>query len=100
MSFNNYPAPRRSSQKHLGMILDSKLNFEEHLRTISTKVNKNIGLLRKLQKTLLRQSLRTISLDHILTMVMSYSTKVTTIQNWKGFNTTNIWTATNKQYNI
>ena len=37
------------------MILDSKLNFEEHFRTISTKVNKNIGLLRKLQKTLPRQ---------------------------------------------
>ena len=29
------------------MILDSKLNFEEHLRAISTKVNKNIGLLRR-----------------------------------------------------
>ena len=34
------------------MILDSKLNFEEHFKTISTKVNKTIGLFRKLQKTL------------------------------------------------
>lgn len=34
------------------MILDSKLNFEEHFKAISTKVNKTIVLFRKLQKTL------------------------------------------------
>ena len=42
------------------MILDSKLNFEEHFKTISTKVNKTIGLFRKLQKTLSQQPLLTI----------------------------------------
>ena len=42
------------------MILDSKLNFEKHVRTISTKVNETIGSTRKLQKTLPRQSLLTI----------------------------------------
>ena len=41
------------------MILDSKLNFEKHFKTISTKVNKTIGLFRKLQKTLSQQPLLT-----------------------------------------
>ena len=32
-------------KKHLGPILDSKLNFQEHLKNILKKVNKTIGLL-------------------------------------------------------
>ena len=30
-------------QKHLGMFLDDKLNFEEHLKTIVNKINKTRG---------------------------------------------------------
>ena len=37
------------SQKHLGMYLDTKFNFQEHLNNVLRKVIKNIGLLRKLQ---------------------------------------------------
>ena len=48
------------SQKHLGMYLDTKLNFQEHLNNILSKVNKAIGLLRKLQTFLPRQSLVTV----------------------------------------
>ena len=47
--FNNNPIESVSSQKHLGMILDTKLNFQEHIKSIITKVNKTIRLLRKLQ---------------------------------------------------
>ena len=54
--FKNNPVKESSSQKHLGMILDSKLNFEEYFRTIF-KINKtSIGSLHELQKTLSRQS--------------------------------------------
>ena len=42
------------------MILDTKLNFQEHIKNILTKVNKTIGLLRKLQNILPRESLLTI----------------------------------------
>ena len=42
------------------MILDAKLNFQEHIKNILTKVNKTIGLLRKLQNILPRGSLITI----------------------------------------
>ena len=42
------------------MFLDYKLNFEEHLKTIVNKINKTIGLLRKLQNFLPRKSLLTM----------------------------------------
>ena len=45
----NIPVNQTSYQKHLGMFLDNKLNFGEHLKYISNEVNKSIGLLRKLQ---------------------------------------------------
>ena len=42
------------------MFLDCKLTFEEHLKTIANKINKSIGLLRKFQNFLPRESLLTI----------------------------------------
>ena len=48
------------SKKHLGMYLYTKLDFQEHLDNIMSKVDKTIGLLRKLQAVLPRASLVTI----------------------------------------
>ena len=45
--------------KHLGMRLDTKLNFLEHLDKIMSEVDKTIGLLGKLQAILPRPSLVT-----------------------------------------
>ena len=42
------------------MFLDFKLNFQEHFEKMFNKVNKTIGILRKLQNTLPRSSLLTI----------------------------------------
>ena len=42
------------------MYLDAKVNFHEHLNNALSKVNKTIGLLRKLQAFLPRQSLVTV----------------------------------------
>ena len=47
-------------QKHLGMHLDEKLNFNHHLEEKITKADKGIGLIRKLAHILPRQSLLTI----------------------------------------
>ena len=58
--FNENVVPQTTLQKHLGMFLDSKLNFSEHLKTILQKTNKTIGLLRKLQTLLPRAPLITI----------------------------------------
>ena len=48
------------TQKHLGKYLDTKLDFQEHLKNIFSKVNKIIGLLRKLYHILPRLPLFTI----------------------------------------
>ena len=58
--FNQNVVPQTSLQKHLGMHLDSKLNFSEHVKTIFQKTNETIGLLRKLQTPLPRAPLVTI----------------------------------------
>ena len=48
------------SQKHLGLLLSSKLTFEEHYKTILNKTNRTIALLCKLQSLLLRAASITI----------------------------------------
>ena len=59
-SFNNNNAFQVNSQKHLLVILDPKLTFEEHLKNTFHEMNKTMGVLRKLSNLLLRQSLITI----------------------------------------
>ena len=45
---NNNSVSKTNSQKQLGIVLDNSLSFEEHLKIILSKVNKTLGLLRKL----------------------------------------------------
>ena len=52
--FNHNSVKQVPPQKHLGVYVDTKLNFQEHLNNIISKVNKTIRLLRKLQPLLLR----------------------------------------------
>ena len=40
------------SRNHLTMVLESKLNFNLHIKNVQSKVNKTLGLLRKLQNIL------------------------------------------------
>ena len=42
------------------MQLDKKLNFEEHLKKVESKVYKTIGIIRKLQNVLPQSALLTI----------------------------------------
>ena len=60
LSFNNNTVTQSVTQKHLGMFLDTKIDFQEHLKSIFNKVNKAIGLLCKLHNTLPRLPLLTI----------------------------------------
>ena len=46
-----------TKQKHLGLILDNRLSFEEYLTAIGAKVSRTIALLRKLQHVSPRQAL-------------------------------------------
>ena len=60
LAFNNNNVSETNSQKHLGVVLDNGLSFEDHLKMILNKVNKTIGFLRKLQNILPRSTLLTI----------------------------------------
>ena len=55
LTFSKVTVSQSTSQKHLGVILDSRLSFGEHLISVQSKTNKIIGLLRKLQITSPRQ---------------------------------------------
>ena len=57
VAFNNNNVSETNSQKHLGVVLDNRLSFEDHLKMILNKVNKTIGLLRKLHNILPRSAL-------------------------------------------
>ena len=47
--FDNKPVKSTQIHKHLGMMLDSNLSYEHHIKSICNNVNKTIGLLRKFQ---------------------------------------------------
>ena len=53
LTFNNSKVSEYESQKHLGLILDNKLNFSEHLKGVLDKIWKTISLIRKFQPILL-----------------------------------------------
>ena len=55
--FNNLPISTKLSTKHLGMILDNKLNFNTHLDEKICKANKGIGMIKKLHCDLSRKTL-------------------------------------------
>ena len=58
--FNNNNVSQVNFQTHLGVILDVKLTFEEHLKNVFNKTNKTKGDLKKFSSLLPRQDLVTI----------------------------------------
>ena len=58
--FNETPFAHTSSQKHLGMYLDEKLNSNTHIKEKIAKANKGVGIIRKLAHALPSGSLLTI----------------------------------------
>ena len=60
LTFNGNQVQRCSSQKHLGLFSDNKLDFNKHLDKKISKCNKIIGMMKKLSPPVSRQSLLTI----------------------------------------
>ena len=48
LNFNDNPVHQVQLQKHLGLFLDPKLSFDEHIQCILIKKRKIIGLIRKM----------------------------------------------------
>ena len=60
MIFNNKERQSAPAQKHLGLIFDSKLDFNQHIDDKIIKCNKIIGTMRRLSMTLFRKGLLAI----------------------------------------
>ena len=60
LTLNNIQVERASSQKHLGLILDEKLNFKQHIESAIVKINKGVAVIKKLRYSLPCKSLITI----------------------------------------
>ena len=58
--FNNILLSNSLLQKHLGSTVDIKLNFSEHIKSITKKISKTMGLLRKFQQAFPKSSLLTM----------------------------------------
>ena len=59
-TFNTVPVARTSCQKHLGLHLDEKLNFSQHINIKTSKANTRTGIIKRLSRILPRKSLITI----------------------------------------
>ena len=57
---NNIPVERASHHKHLGILLDEKLNFKQHLDSAILKINKGTSVIKQLRQSFSRKSLMTI----------------------------------------
>ena len=60
ITFNTVLVARAPCQKHLGLYLDEKLNFNHHINVNISKANKGIGIIKRLSHILPRKSLITI----------------------------------------
>ena len=58
--FNNDPVIWENFQKHIGLFLDSKLNFSDHINEKIKKVTKGINVITKMTRSLPQFSLLTI----------------------------------------
>ena len=63
--FSNTKRKRVPFQKHLNLIVDSSLPFDEHLKLVKANVNETMDILPKLHSILLRNSLLSIQ-SHLL----------------------------------
>ena len=63
LTFNSIPVARQSSTKHLGIILDDRLSFSEHVKEAITKAKKGLALMKFLSN---KVSPRVLELSYIL----------------------------------
>ena len=75
LTLYNSQVRQTESQKHLGLVLDNKLNFNKHLKGVLDKISKTMGFICKFN--LFFQDFHCslfikLSLDHILIMETIY----------------------------
>jgi len=65
LSFNGIPVAREESTKHLGMVLDSKLSFRQHILEGIEKAKKGLSLMKFLSKFVNRKTLELTYSMHV-----------------------------------
>ena len=96
--FNNASVTRTSFQKHLGIIIDNQLKFDDDKKMMFRKTSQNKGVLRKLHNFLprvlhLSQYIKLLS-DPILIMVISFMIKRVIFlfsKSWNPFSIMHAW---------
>ena len=73
LQFNNNDVRPANSQKHLGIVLDSRLDFNEYVKNKINKCNKSIGIMKKHSLTLSRNSLLTIYKTFVYSRLRRYN---------------------------
>ena len=66
---NNIQVERVPYQKHLGILLDEKLNFKQHVDNAILKINKGTFFIKKFRHSLPRKSLLAAAIDPPLTIM-------------------------------
>ena len=67
LTFNEIPVARNNATKHIGMILDEKLNFRKHILEAIEKAKKGLSLMRFLAKYVNRKILDLTYKMHVRT---------------------------------
>ena len=60
LCFYNFEIKRVKHTKYLGLIMDDTVTWDKHIEYISTKINRNIGILKRAQNFLPKSSLTTL----------------------------------------
>ena len=63
--FQDTPITIVDEHKHLGLLMDKKMNFSSHIREIIAKANKGVGMIQYLSRYLPRHSLDQIYKLHV-----------------------------------
>ena len=69
LSINNSPIKRVNSHKHLGIVLNNKLIWTDHVESICKRASKKLGLLNRNRQTFSRNVLVKLYKSTILPMV-------------------------------
>ena len=95
--FSNNPANQVSSQKHLVMILDTKINFQEHLKDILSKSTKLLDYYGSWKTIYLQdhylQYLNRLSALILITVMLCMTRAIIklSIRIWSQYNTKQHW---------
>ena len=80
ISLINIQVEKAPHHKHLGILLDEKLNFQQHVDTTTLIINKGISIIKKLRHSWPRKTLITIynmtiylmTIDNLLRTLIDY----------------------------